>query len=119
LNGTRRLRVRDLKKGDCVRVDWFDASEHSGPLEEHEKPEILVSEFGIFLGVEGKPQHILVGKFYVKHDQSWQATRIPLSLVQKVEVIARSAVSLASLRRYIIKEYKGREGREVRHKCVI
>jgi hypothetical protein len=61
-----------------------------------------VDEWGIFLGVEGSPEHLLLGKHYVRNDRVWEATRIPLTLIQSVELIAKHAASTVFLRRYTV-----------------
>lgn len=94
--------IKGFEKGDYVKVSWYDASDARGPLSEHKKPECLVDEWGIFLGVEGSPEHLLLGKHYVRSDHVWEATRIPVTLIKSLELIARHAASTVFLRRYTI-----------------
>lgn len=94
--------IKCFEKGDYIRTSWFDASDARGPLVEHKKPECLVDEWGVFLGVEGDPKHLLLGKHYVRSDHVWEATRIPLTLIQSVELIAKHATSTAFLRKYTV-----------------
>lgn len=94
--------IKGFEKGDYVKVSWFDASDARGPLSDHKKPECLVDEWGVFLGVEGAPKHLLMGKHYVRGDRVWEATRIPLTLIQSVELIAKHASPTVFLRRYIV-----------------
>jgi hypothetical protein len=102
MNRRVNKQIKGFEKGDYIRVSWFDASEARGSLSEHKKPEILVDEWGIFLGVEGSPEHLLLGKHYVRNDRVWEATRIPLTLVQSVILIAKHASPTVFLRRYTI-----------------
>lgn len=92
-------------RGDYVRVSWFDASEVKAPLEEHKKPEILVEEWGIYLGVEGSPKHLLLGKTFIAKDRVWEATRIPLSLVRNIKIILKQVASKTTLRCYKVRDY--------------
>lgn len=94
--------IKGFEKGDYVKISWFDASDARGSLAEHKKPECLVDEWGIFLGVEGDPKHLLLGKHYVRSDHVWEATRIPLTLIQSVELIAKHITSMAFLRKYTV-----------------
>lgn len=103
--------------GDVLCLRWYDASEEACTLLEHTAPEVVVAEYGVFLGVEGKPKHILIGKFYVPRDRKWHATRIPLSSIHSLEVIAKRGVKETWLRRYHITEYK-RSNLEVRFNSV-
>jgi len=97
-----RKQIKELQIGDYVRVAWWDANDARGPLEKHNQPECLVDEWGVFLGVEGKLKHILLGKHYVREDRAWEATRIPLMLLDSVELIAKRASRSMFPRRYRI-----------------
>lgn len=104
MNNKRLMKqIRGFERGDYVRVCWFDASDARGTLDEHKRPECLVEEWGVFLGVEGSPEHLLLGKHYQRGDKFWEATRIPISLLQSAELIAKQAVSKVSLRCYNVK----------------
>lgn len=94
--------IRGFEKGDLVKVSWFDASDARGSLVEHKKPECLVDEWGVFLGVEGSPKHLLLGKHYVRRDHAWEATRIPLTLIHGAELIAKHGSPTVFLRRYTV-----------------
>lgn len=94
--------VKGFERGDYVKVCWFDASDAKGPLEKHKRPECLVEEWGVFLGVEGSPEHLLLGKHYIRDDRFWEATRIPCSLIKSVDLVARQAASKLSLRCYTV-----------------
>lgn len=99
---------KGFEKGDYVKVAWFDASDAKATLEAHKKPECLVDEWGIFLGVEGSPKHLLLGKHYVRRHNTWEATRIPASLIQNVELIAKHASPAVYLRKYQIQQVNRR-----------
>lgn len=76
------------------------------PLEEHfKKPKIFVEEWGIYLGVEGSPKHLLLGKSFVAKGRVWEATRIPLMLVRSVQIILRQVATKTTLRCYKIRNY--------------
>jgi hypothetical protein len=92
--------IKGLEKGDYVKVCWYDASDARGPLAEHKRPECLVDEWGVYLGVEGNPEHLLLGKHYVRSDHVWEATRIPTSLIKELTLVAKHAVGAVFLRRY-------------------
>ena len=94
------LQIKGFEKGDYVKVSWFDASDARGQLSEHKNPECLVDEWGVFLGMEGNPKHLLLGKHYVRGDHVWEATRIPFMLINNVELIAKRASSPVQLRKY-------------------
>jgi len=94
--------LKSFERGDYIRVTWFDASEANGPLRNHKKPECIVDEWGIFLGVEGDPKHLLLGKHYVHIDKVWAATRIPLSLIEKIVVVAKQSAPSVFLRKYVV-----------------
>jgi hypothetical protein len=94
--------IKGFERGDYVKVSWFDASDARASLDDHKKPECLVDEWGIFLGVEGSPKHLLMGKHYVRGDRVWEATRIPLTLIQSVELIAKRASPPVFLRKYTV-----------------
>lgn len=98
--------LNSLTLGDYIRVSWFDASEARLTLSEHQKPECLVDEWGIFLGVEGDPKHLLLGQHYVSMDRAWEATRIPITLIRSIQLIAKHASPQAFLRRYIVRNLK-------------
>lgn len=98
--------LKSLTLGDFIGVSWFDASEARAPLEEHQKPECLVNEWGIFLGVEGDPKHLLLGQHYVSMDRMWEATRIPITLIRSVQLIAKHASSSVFLRRYRVRDLR-------------
>jgi len=98
--------IKALRLGDLIQVDWYDASDCSGPMSDHKKPEYLVNEWGVYLGVEGSPKHILLGKNYIERDRCWHATRIPLSLIQVVSIVAKKVVKPVWLRRYSVMRYR-------------
>jgi len=80
----RTVKLEKLQKGDLIVVKWFDASELRGGLNQHEKPEVAVYEWGIFLGMRGQKQrHLLLGKDNIKNWGEWGVTRIPLSLIEE------------------------------------
>lgn len=103
MNKKLSRQLKCFERGDYVKVSWFDASDARGPLSEHKKPECLVEEWGVFLGIEGSPEHLLLGKHYVRSDKFWEATRIPVSLIQSAEIVAKQAASKISLRCYNVR----------------
>jgi hypothetical protein len=92
--------IMKFHRGDFVKVCWYDANDASGRFEELAKPEVLVQEWGVFLSVEGRPRHLILGKSYVKLDKIWNATRIPLSLIDSVELVAKHEQQHVFPRRY-------------------
>jgi hypothetical protein len=98
--------IRACTKGDYIKVRWFDASDETGTLLEHCKPEVLVNEWGIFLSVEGSPKHLVLGKSFVEKDRVWMATRIPCTLIKSIDIIVKEAASSTQLRRYIVRNYQ-------------
>jgi hypothetical protein len=92
--------IKGLKKGDYIKVSWYDASLHMASLSELKNPEILVDEWGVFLGLEGIPKHIVLGKTYVLKDRSWEATCVPVSLIHNLEIIAKRISRTFLLRKY-------------------
>jgi hypothetical protein len=99
--------IKEFEKGDYIKVTWFDANDDCGSLEDHKKPEILVEEWGVYLSVEGCPKYIILGKHYIPKDHVWEATRIPLMLVQSVELIAKHTSKAVFLRRYRVEPCRG------------
>ena len=83
------MRLEELRLGDLILVRWTDASNHKATLEEHEvSPETSCKDWGVYLGISGsKRRFILVGKDVVMAHNEWGATRIPLGLVDGVELI--------------------------------
>lgn len=106
MNGKILKQLKALQPGCLLRVDWLDASEDTVPLTKHKKPEWLISEYGIFLGVEGSPKHILIGKFYSHRDKKWRATRIPTLLIVNTQILSQNLVDEKHLRRYIVETSK-------------
>ncbi len=82
--------IKNFEKGDLIKVSWFDANDYRGNLKDL-RPEILVDEWGVFLGTRGKPKHILLGKYHVPVDHKWEATCIPLTLIKNVDLLAKHA----------------------------
>jgi len=83
--------IKSLEKGDYVKVTWYDANDARGSLSELKRPEVLVDEWGVFLGIEGLPKHILLGKNYVHSEHVWEATCIPVTLIRNVELVIKHA----------------------------
>ncbi len=106
LDRTLKKQIKEFGKGDYVKVSWFDANDDVGRLEDHKKPQVLVWEWGVFLGCEGSPKHIVLGKSYIPDDRVWAATRIPLMLIQSAELVAKSNSRRIFLRRYIVRALK-------------
>jgi len=83
------VNMEDLRKGDLILVRWFDASELRAKLNQHDKPEVAVWEWGIFLGLRGrKRRHLLLGKDLVEGWNEWGAARIPLPLIDKIVLLS-------------------------------
>ena len=106
MNRAVMRQLKALQPGCLIRVDWHDASEDTVPLTKHKRPEWLISEYGIFLGVEGSPKHILIGKFYSHGDKKWRATRIPTLLITSIHVLSQNLADEKSLRRYVVEVSK-------------
>jgi len=85
----RTLGVEDLLRGDLILVRWLDASDIRCTLEEHEgRPDVHVKDWGLFLGVSGrKRRFLIIGKDVVEVQNDWGATRIPLELVEEIELL--------------------------------
>jgi hypothetical protein len=92
--------IKEFEKGDYIKITWYDANDLKGPLVELKKPEILVDEWGVFLGIEGSPKHILLGKAYILKDRIWEASCIPLTLIHSVELVAKHVSRTFFLRKY-------------------
>ena len=85
----RTVKPEELQRGDLIVVKWFDASELRGRLNQHEKPEVAVYEWGIYLGMRGQKQkHLLLGKDHIKGWEEWGVTRIPVSLIEEIRLLA-------------------------------
>lgn len=81
--------LKGLEKGDLIVARWTDASDKRARLEEHiGDPGTLCKDWGIYLGATGtRRQFLLIGKDIVEVQNQWGATRIPLELVEDVQVI--------------------------------
>jgi len=113
------VKIEDLQKGDLIVVFWTDASDIHGSLKEHEgSPEVVVKDWGLYLGVSGrKRKFLIVGKDVTEVHQDWGATRIPLELVDEIrlilprEEVMRYIAEVATLtgRRVRLRRYERRE----------
>ena len=83
------MQIEELKKGDLIVVFWNDASDIKGTLTEHEvSPEVVVKDWGLYLGVSGrKHRFLIVGKDVTQVHNDWGASRIPLELVDEIRLI--------------------------------
>jgi len=81
----KEVKIEELRKGDLVLIKWFDASELRAKLNQHEKPEVAVYEWGIYLGMKGrKRKHLLLGKEHIKGWDEWGVARIPVTLIEEI-----------------------------------
>ena len=105
------LQLKGCEKGDYIRVAWFDANDQHGTLDEiRKKPEVLIDDWGLFLGVEGNPQYIILGKAYIPEERKYDATCIHLKLVQNVALIAKHVCKIP--RRYRVRYSKQKPWRK-------
>ncbi len=105
----QKARIDELQKGDLILVKWFDASELRAKLNQHEKPDVAVFEWGIFLGTGGqKRKHLLLGKEYVSGWDEWGAARIPVELIEDVWLLAQGSYQKPSPNFVLKKVRKGR-----------
>ena len=105
------LQLKTCEKGDYIRVAWFDANDQHGTLDEiSKKPEVLIEDWGLFLGIEGNPQYIILGKAYIPEDRKYDATCIHLKLVQNVALIAKHISKIP--RRYRVRYSKKKPWRK-------
>ena len=83
------MQIEELKKGDLIVVFWNDASDIKGTLTEHEvSPEVVVKDWGLYLGVSGrKHRFLIVGKDVTLVHNDWGASRIPIELVDEIRLI--------------------------------
>ena len=89
--------LESIRKGDLVRVDWFDASRGQA-LTIRGKLDIPVYSWGIFLGVLGqKRRHIVLAQnsFKLSNDlYDVDYTCVPTSFLDKVTVIHEAEIPL-------------------------
>jgi len=103
------VKLEELRKGDLILVKWFDASELRAKLNQHEKPEVAVHEWGIYLGTSGqKRKHLLLGKEYVSGWDEWGAARIPVQLIEEIQLIMSGSYQKSSSTLKLKKIRKGR-----------
>ena len=78
-----------LPKGTMIVVRWIDASDARKTLQEHEtSPEMICKDWGLYLGCSGhKKKFILLGKDVVELHNEWGATRIPIDLIEEVQIL--------------------------------
>lgn len=117
------MRPEELQKGDLVLVRWTDASDSKATLEEHAaSPETGCKDWGLFLGVSGtRHRFIIVGKDVVEGHREWGATRIPVELVEEIQLllpreqVARAIGEVEALgRRIRLRKHRRGETRDVR-----
>ena len=81
--------IRDVKRGDLIRVEWLDASIGSSLLSD--EVDIPVVSWGIFVGLLGKrKKHIILAQNRFRYSDGVydvDYTSIPLSWAVKVTII--------------------------------
>ena len=113
----KTIDLSEFKKGDLIRVDWFDASRGQA-LTIRGRLDIPVYSWGIYLGVLGqKRRHIVLAQNSFKLNNEFydvDYTCIPVSFLDGIMVIHKAELppdvaellllSFTSGRRRIIKE---------------
>ena len=105
----KTVSIDELNKGDLIVVKWFDASELRAKLNQHEKPEVAVYEWGIYLGVRGpKRKHLLLGKEHIEGWDEWGAARIPVALIEEIILLVPSSYQ-RTFPNLVLKKIKNRK----------
>ena len=84
--------VTSLQFGDVVQVDWLDASEAKGRLENCSF-DTLVCSVGWFLGLKGrKRRHLVIAKEFIRGACAFHYNVIPLGMVETLRVLGRGVL---------------------------
>lgn len=86
--------VKNLTIGDLVQVEWTDASIGKS-LSAGTSVDVPVMSWGLFLGLLGKTQHIILVQNNFKYCDGLydlDYTAIPLSWSSKIKIIAKNYV---------------------------
>lgn len=84
--------IASLGFGDLVVVEWLDASEAAGRLEEG-RWDTPVQSVGYFLGVKGRNARYVVIAKEIVHSREYHYNVIPFGMIESVTVQKRNALS--------------------------
>jgi len=83
--------ISGLQFGDLIEIEWLDASEAIGPLQQG-KFDTPVQSVGYFLAVKGrKTQHVVIAKEIVDN-KSYHYNVIPVGMIQSIRLIHKDAL---------------------------
>jgi hypothetical protein len=86
MNKTVSQHLKTLNLGDLIRVEWFDASTGAA-LDYMGRIEFPVISWGIYLGVYGEPEHLVMAQSnWIRSEDFYDPdiVVIPLSWAEKV-----------------------------------
>jgi len=90
--------IKNLHFGDLVEIDWLDASEATGRLE-NGKFDTPVRSVGYFLGLKGhKTQHLIIAKELVRTCDAFHYNAIPLGMIENIHTLAHQALNLTNIK---------------------
>lgn len=97
MNKTVLKRIKNLRLGDLVRIEWFDASKGEARINKHAEPsvqfDIPVASWGVFLGIVGKKaKHVFLLRDHFEMNEELRVydidfNVIPTGMIHKIEVL--------------------------------
>jgi len=88
--------IKNLHFGDLIEIDWLDASEATGRLE-NGKIDTPVRSVGYFLGMKGrKTQHLIIAKELVRTCEAFHYNAIPVGMIENIHTLAHKALNLTN-----------------------
>jgi len=95
---TQKTTTENLHFGDLIEVDWLDASEATGRLE-NGKFDTPVRSVGYFLGIKGrKTKHLIIAKELVRTCDAFHYNVIPVGMIENIRTLAREALDLDNIK---------------------
>lgn len=95
--------IKDLRLGDLVRVEWFDASKGEARVSKHNRSDVQfdipVTSWGVFLGVVGrKTKHAVLLRDYFEMSATLGICDIdfnvvPLGMISDITILKKKELS--------------------------
>lgn len=107
--------INSLEFGDLIVIQWLDASEAAGSLEDG-RWDTPVQSVGYFLGIKGrKTNHVVIAKEIV-NCREYHYNVIPFGMIQSISIQKRNALSSRVkrvLKKFVdrtLEQLKGKDG---------
>lgn len=94
------IKIKDLRLGDLVRVEWFDASKGEARVSKDRETEVQfdipVTSWGVFLGIVGhKNKHIVLLRDHFEMSEALGVYDIdfnvvPLGMISNLAILKRA-----------------------------